>query len=212
MNVNAPNSAPETFRYQAVRCKNIFSKGSFTQELEGVLIPPNFATATTNQRSTPVTASTASRASARANDGSLGYEVRDETGTVSNLRQNEYGDLYDPTGTVGAGLPSPQPAPPPGAPSSSGDIVAPGDEDAQQVAFERTPPPATADQLAAAYGGTRPTSEEIEARNAYIAAGAPSTGPLREAYVSAGAAFNNRAASAGPTASTQAPQEMNRET
>ena len=212
MNVNTSNSAPETFRYLARSCKNIFSKGSFTQELDGVLIPPNFATATTNQRATPVTASTASRDSTRANDGSLGYEVRDETGTVSNLRQNEYGDLYDPTGTVGAGLPSPQPAPPPGAPSSSGDIVAPGDEDAQQVTFASTPPPATADQLAAAYGGTRPTSEEIEARNAYIAAGAPSTGPLREAYVTAQSAFNNRAAAAGPTASTQSPQEMNRET
>ena len=93
MNVNTANSAPETFRYLARSCKNIFSKGSFTQELDGVLIPPNFATATTNQRATPVTASTASRDSTRANDGSLGYEVRDETGTVSNLRQNEYGDL-----------------------------------------------------------------------------------------------------------------------
>ena len=212
MNVNTANTAPETFRYQAVRCKNIFSKGSFTQELEGVLQPPNFATATTNQRATPVTASTASRDSARANDGSLGYEIRDETGAVSNLRINEYGDRYDATGTVGAGLPSPQPAPPPGAPSSSGDIVAPGNEDAQQVAFTPPPAPATADQLAEAYGGTRPTSEEIEARNAYIAAGAPSTGPLREAYVTAQSAFNNRAAAAGPTASTQAPQEMNRET
>jgi hypothetical protein len=29
-------------------------------------------------------------------DGSKGYEVRDETGQVSELRQNEYGDLYRP--------------------------------------------------------------------------------------------------------------------
>jgi hypothetical protein len=214
MNTNSGTGAPqETFRFQAKSCKNIFSKGRFEQELVGVLIPPTTnAPPATNSRPTQVTSATNSRSSNRVNDGSLGFEVQDETGAVSNLRQNEYGDLYNPTGTVGAGLPSPQPAPPPGAPSSSGDIVAPGNEDAQQVAFTPPPAPATADQLAEAYGGTRPTSEEIEARNAYIAAGAPSTGPLREAYVSAGAAFNNRAAAAGPTASAQPPQPMNRET
>jgi hypothetical protein len=119
MNVNTANSAPETFRYQAVRCKNIFSKGSFTQELEGVLIPPNFATPTTNQRAAPVTASTDSRASARVNDGSLGYEILDETGAVSNLRRNEFGELYDPAGLV---LQSPRPAPPPQPATSTGDI------------------------------------------------------------------------------------------
>jgi hypothetical protein len=214
MNTNSGTGAPqETFRFQAKSCKNIFSKGRFEQELVGSLIPPTTnAPPATNSRSTQVTAATNSRASDRVNDGSLGYEIRDETGAVSNLRINEYGDRYDATGTVGAGLPSPQPAPPPGAPGSSGDIVAPGDEDAQQVAFASTPPPATADQLAAAYGGTRPTADEIEARNAYIAAGAPSSGPVREAYVSAQSAFNNRVASSGPTASAQAPQEMNRET
>ena len=29
-------------------------------------------------------------------DGSKGYEIRDESGQVSNLRYNEYGELYDP--------------------------------------------------------------------------------------------------------------------
>jgi len=213
MNTNSGTGAPqETFRFQAKSCKNVFSKGRFEQELVGALIPPTTnAPPASNSRSSQVSASTTSRSSDRVTDGSLGYEVRDETGAVSNLRQNEYGDLYDPAGTIGAGLPSPQPAPPPGTPGSSGDIVAPGDEDAQQVTFTPTPPPATADQLAEAYGGTRPTSEEIEARNAYIAAGAPSTGPLREAYVSAQTAFNNRAAAAGPTASAQPPQQIARE-
>ena len=213
MNTNSGTGAPqETFRFQAKSCKNVFSKGRFEQELVGALIPPTTnAPPASNSRSSQVSASTTSRSSDRVTDGSLGYEVRDETGAVSNLRQNEYGDLYDPAGTIGAGLPSPQPAPPPGTPGSSGDIVAPGDEDAQQVTFTSTPPPATADQLAEAYGGTRPTSEEIEARNAYIAAGAPSTGPLREAYVSAQTAFNNRAAAAGPTASAQPPQQIARE-
>jgi hypothetical protein len=47
-------------------------------------------------------------------DGSNGYAIQDETGQVSNLRKNEYGDLYYP--------PDPQPAPPPEPPTSSGDI------------------------------------------------------------------------------------------
>jgi hypothetical protein len=220
MNTNSSTGAPqETFRFQAKSCKNIFSKGRFEQELVGSLIPPTTnAPPATNSRPTQVTSATNSRESSRTgneriDDASLGYEVRDETGAVSNFRQNEYGDLYDPTGTSGGNaIPSPQPAPPPGAPSSSGDIVAPGNEDAQQVAFTPPPAPATADQLAEANGGVRPSSDEIEARNAYIAAGAPSSGPLREAYVSAQSAFNNRVASSGPTASAQPPQPMNRET
>jgi len=214
MNTNSGTGAPqETFRFQAKSCKNIFSKGRFEQELVGALVPPTTnAPPAANNRPTPVTSATASRSSDRLDDGSLGYEIQDETGQVSNIRKNEYGDLYDATGTVGAGLPSPQPAPPPGAPSSSGDIVAPGNEDAQQVAFTPPPAPATADQLAEANGGVRPSSDEIEARNAYIAAGAPSSGPLREAYVSAQSAFNNRVASSGPTASAQPPQDINRET
>jgi hypothetical protein len=82
--------------------------------------------------------------------------------------------------------------------------VSSGDEDAQQV-----PAPATADQLTK--NGVAPTSDEISARNAYIDAGAPSSGPLREAYLSAQSAFNNRAAASGPTASTQPPQLIARD-
>jgi hypothetical protein len=83
--------------------------------------------------------------------------VRDETGAVSNLRQNEYGDLYDPTGTSGGiAMPSPQPASPPGPPSSSGDIDF-------TAGLAGTPPPATADQFRT--NGVVPTSEELEARN-----------------------------------------------
>jgi hypothetical protein len=216
MDANAPirgRPRQELYTFTAIQCKSIFSKGKFEQELEGrLLIEKNLKASASGGRAAASQQSTSSRDSGRITDAFRGAEIRDETGAVSNIRINEYGDRYDATGTSAGGLPSPQPAPPPGAPGSSGDIVAPGDEDAQQVAFNPPPAPATADQLAEAYGGTRPTSEEIEARNAYIAAGSPSTGPLREAYVSAGAAFNNRAAAAGPTASTQAPQEMNRET
>ena len=49
-----------------------------------------------------------------ADDGSKGYAIQDETGQISNIRKNEYGDLYYPA--------TPQPAAPPEAPTSSGDI------------------------------------------------------------------------------------------
>ena len=210
---NRSGQPRELYTFTAIQCKSIFSKGKFEQELEGrLLIEKNLKAPASGGRGAATQQDSGSRSSDRITDAFRGAEIRDETGQLSNFRKNEYGDLYDATGTSAGGLPSPQPAPPPGVPGSSGDIVAPGDEDAQQVTFRPTPAPATADQLAEAYGGTRPTSDEIEARNAYIAAGAPSTGPLREAYVSAQTAFNDRAAATGPTASTQAPQEMNRET
>jgi len=124
MNTNSGTGAPqETFRFQAKSCKNIFSKGRFEQELVGSLIPPTTnAPPDTNSIPAQVTAATNSRASARVDDGSLGYEVRDETGAVSDLRQNEYGDLYDPAGTAGSALPSPRPAPPPLPATSSGEL------------------------------------------------------------------------------------------
>jgi hypothetical protein len=125
MNVNAPNSAPETFRYQAVRCKNIFSKGSFTQELEGVLIPPNFAPPTSNARPTRVTAASNSRANtidaakAAAADQSIAASIAaDRTGS---LLGTEFGGQDELALAVGA-VAAPQPAKPPATPTSSGDI------------------------------------------------------------------------------------------
>jgi hypothetical protein len=136
MNVNASSGAPkETFAYIATSCKNVFSKGQFTQELSGSLLPldsnPN-TSANANGRppinpntsangQSPTTASD-SRTTSTPNDGSLGSEVVDETGQVSNLRRNEYGDLYDPAGTAGSALPSPRPAPPPQPATSTGEL------------------------------------------------------------------------------------------
>ena len=230
MNTNTQNrngQPQEYYTFTAIKCKNIFSRGKFEQEIEGKLVlekntQSNQSAAPTAVNGRPGTtgAGTVNTGEVRTTgtptnlpyDGSLGYSLQDETGQVSELRRNEYGDLYSPVLDTAqyqaieaaTGLPSPQPASPPAPPDSSGDIVAYGDEDAQQVAFRAPPVAGTADQLTT--NGVAPTSEEIEARNAYIAAGAPSTGPLREAYVSAQSAFNNRAAAAGPTASTQAPQ------
>jgi hypothetical protein len=122
MNTNSSSGAPqETFTYIATNCKNVFSKGQFTQELQGSLLPLSNTSKppSTNGRS-PTTAS-ASRTT-NINGESLGYEVRDETGAVSNLRQNEYGDLYDPAGTAGSALPSPRPAPPSQPATSTGEL------------------------------------------------------------------------------------------
>jgi hypothetical protein len=120
MNVNSDGAPQEKFRFQAKSCKNIFSKGRFEQELVGSLLPAS-STSGSNGRSSQVTGSTDSRAN-KIDDGSRGYEIRDETGQLSNLRKNEYGDLYDPEGLDTPGAPAPQPAPPPEPPTSGSDI------------------------------------------------------------------------------------------
>jgi len=133
MNTNSGSGAPQaTFTFQAKTCKNIFSKGRFEQELTGALIPlTNSAPVSTNNRPSTVTPSTDSRQTTQANqpdDGSHGYEIRDETGQVSNIRKNEYGDLYYP--------PEAQPAAPPKPATSSGDVKpadAPAPDNAGQL-------------------------------------------------------------------------------
>jgi hypothetical protein len=121
MNVNSGSGAPqEKFTYIAKSCKNIFSKGRFEQELVGSLLLPS-STAGSNNRSSQVTSATNSRIN-QIDDGSRGTAIVDETGQVSNLRRNEYGDLYDPAGTAGTALPTPRPAPPPEPATSTGDL------------------------------------------------------------------------------------------
>jgi hypothetical protein len=122
MNTNSASGAPqETFAYIATNCKNVFSKGQFTQELQGSLLPLSNTSKPPSTNGRETTAASASRTT-NIKGESLGYEVRDETGALSNLRQNEYGDLYDPAGTAGSALPSPRPAPPPQPATSTGDI------------------------------------------------------------------------------------------
>jgi hypothetical protein len=110
--------------YVAKRVKSTFSQGQFTQEIQGnwyanlfdEVSAENLKTAE-NQR-----ASSADQGLELARKG-LGYEILDETGQVSSLRRNEYGDLYDPTGTAGSALPSTQSAPAAGPPTSNGIAV-----------------------------------------------------------------------------------------
>lgn len=209
VNVKSRTGQPqEYYTFQAIKCKSIFSRGRFEQELEGKLLIEKKTDATkTNQnngRTSSATSATNTRATALPLDGSLGYALRDETGAVSNLRKNEYGELYDATGTVGAGLPSPEPSAPPQPVSSNGQVDAP---------ITQIPTPATADQLQKAYGIT-PTEQEIQARNDFIAAGAPASGPVRDAYLATKGSFEARAAQAastGPQANTGQPQEIARE-
>ena len=128
VNVNANNRAgkpQEYYTFQAIECKSVFSKGRFTQELQGkLLVEKQAQPPTSNGRANIAGSNVAagSRTTGTPNDGSLGSEIVDETGQVSNLRRNEYGDLYDPAGTAGSALPSPQRAKPPQPATSTGDI------------------------------------------------------------------------------------------
>jgi hypothetical protein len=130
MNTNTMNRQglpQENYTFTAIECKSIFSKGKFEQELTGKLLTGEVKASAATSTGRPATTPTAASASRTTNirGESLGSEVVDETGQVSNLRRNEYGDLYDPTGTAGSALPTPQPAAPPAAPTSSGDIRSP---------------------------------------------------------------------------------------
>jgi hypothetical protein len=141
MNTNNAAGAPkETLTFIAKSCKNVFSKGSFTQELVGSLLPlNNLARPEANGRTAPGLVSQPNPAGVPANplrgtdlpyDGSRGFELRDEAGTLSQYRQNEYGDLYVPVSNLSENdvlenasrRASPQPASAPGAPTSPGDI------------------------------------------------------------------------------------------
>lgn len=129
MNVNSGTGAPkETLAFIAKSCKNVFSKGSFTQELIGSLLPLNNTAKTDGAGRPSQTAATGLRETGLPYDGSMGFELRDETGQLSQYRLNEYGDLYVPLSSTDeltqntGGIPSPQPANPPEPPTSSGDI------------------------------------------------------------------------------------------
>ena len=127
MNTNAMNRQglpQENYTFTAIECKSIFSKGKFEQELTGKLLTGEVKASAATGTGRPATTPTAASASRTTNirGESLGSEVVDETGQVSNLRRNEYGDLYDPTGTAGSALPSPRPAPPPQPATSTGEL------------------------------------------------------------------------------------------
>jgi len=160
MNTNTMNRQglpQEHYTFTAIECKSTFSKGRFEQELTGKLVTDEAKSSTTAGTGRPgATTALAAGAGSRVgaipqsqadaqdlenganagtgtsstlpDDGSHGYAIQDETGQVSNLRKNEYGDLYYPA--------SPQPAAPPAATTSSGDVKpadAPAPDNAGQL-------------------------------------------------------------------------------
>jgi hypothetical protein len=120
MNMNSASGAPqEKFTYIAKSCKNIFSKGRFEQELVGsLLLVPTGSSG--SGRPAATTASTA--AEIRPSGTGFGDDV--ETYTSDSLGNTfKDGTLYRAAEVdEDFALPSPQPAPPPEAPTSNGDI------------------------------------------------------------------------------------------
>ena len=125
MNVNATNGAPKkTFAYMARSCKNMFKKGQFTQELVGTLLP----------LATEATSTAAANGRAAAPPAPTAAGSRDTTNSVVSAADEANPDLWnDGTATQSTGArtedefnadnpPTPQPASPPGEPTSNGDV------------------------------------------------------------------------------------------
>jgi hypothetical protein len=135
VNVNAHNSSSglpqEHYTYTATRCKNIFSKGRFEQELEGKLLVEYNQTPTTNNgrsvaTNTRATSTTAagSRSSPRTaeqivaeQNASFEYGTTEGSEQTRMLAEQDAGLFDEPKQP-----PTTQPVPPPAAPTSSGDI------------------------------------------------------------------------------------------
>ena len=198
--------------YKTATIRHTFSRGAFTQNLEGLLYLDVLKKRTTNKETGDTRPITPQPPTSRSADPDIVSSVNGQAnfpGLISNGSEPPGNSTVPPDQNLDTNTQPLQQT----NPTSSGDIASltVGDEDAQQVAFTPPPVPATADQLAAVSNGIRPTAQEIQARNAYIAAGSPSSGPLRESYVDAQTAFNNRVTTSGPTTSAQPPQYGNRE-
>ena len=143
VNVNAHNSSSglpqEHYTYTATRCKSIFSKGRFEQELEGkLLIEYNQSPTTNNGRSVATTtnpSATAARSRPAAipqsqadaqdlengkNAGTGTRNTRTNVNTVSSVSEIEYDQLGNP---IGAAPATPQPAAPPKPATSNGPLI-----------------------------------------------------------------------------------------
>ena len=173
MNTNSGSGAPqETFAYQAVACKNVFSKGQYTQELVGRLLPlenekpgavanarPTTSTAT-GSRSSPTTAEQI----VAEQNASFEYGTTEGSEQTRMLAEQDAGLFDEPKQPQTA-----QPAAPPGAPESTGAIGYVEDTEAPPNASSAS----NADAALAA---------QTSAENAYYAAGSPRSGPIYEAY------------------------------
>ena len=128
VDVNSKTGQPqENFTYTAIKCKNTFSKGRFEQQLEGRLLIEY-----TKDAAATKAAAANGRPSAPLAPTVTGS--RDTTNSVVSAADEANPDLWnDGTATQSTGArtedefnadnpPTPQPAAPPGNPTSSGDI------------------------------------------------------------------------------------------
>ena len=131
MNVNAHNSSSglpqEHYTYTAIRCKSIFNKGRFEQELEGkLLVEYNQNSTTNNGRSVATTTSPTATSAITAGSRQPGTGFGDNQDTYTTDSEGntfKNGTLYRAAEVdENVALPSPQPAAAPEAPTSSGDI------------------------------------------------------------------------------------------
>jgi hypothetical protein len=124
------------FTYTAIKCKNIFSKGRFEQDLEGRLLIEY------EKNSTPTSAdfrrdfqqanAAPTPAQVRVADTSIAAGILADTrGSSTGLEFGGNDEVLLATGTAvttpnqSDSAPQPRPAPPPGAPTSNGDIRPP---------------------------------------------------------------------------------------
>jgi hypothetical protein len=146
MNISSTGTPQETFTFLAKSCKNVFSKGQFTQELVGSLLPGTNsinASSSANGRSNPlgsfggVLSSAGSRASSLLQSTSNVAATGDLATAPSSLTGYQNEDQQNADGN--GGNPVPQPAGPAEAPTSSGDII-PADtgESYNNAEFEAT--------------------------------------------------------------------------
>jgi hypothetical protein len=123
MNTNSGSGAPqETFAFISKSCKNVFSKGQFTQELVGSLLPLSNSvnpSQTAQGRPTPTSTATGSRLPSRVEDANVGFE--NEPSRVADANIGFEPSRIDDA-NIGFEYPEPQPAPPPEDPTSTGDI------------------------------------------------------------------------------------------
>ena len=131
MNISATGAPQETFTFLAKSCKSTFSKGQFTQELVGSLLPGTNsvnAAATANGRSNPLgglLTAAGSRASSLIQSAGNALSL---SGNVSTASSAQTGTLTgNDSGATTGGTGSPQPAGAAKAPTSSGDIEPAGD-------------------------------------------------------------------------------------
>ena len=122
VNVNANTGKPqESFTYTAIKCKNIFSKGRFEQQLEGRLLIEFAKDAKNTQGRSGVGNVAAGSRDLGIKQSAMNTGWDDSTDGTPGIKQSAMNTGWDDS-TNGQAPPSTQPAAPPGNPTSSGSI------------------------------------------------------------------------------------------